>query len=54
MQQGLPSRLMDRLLPAGSKITLYTGAEKVNVLTWIPIDPDDPTLDKIWTPIEPL
>jgi len=42
------------VVPAGSKITLYTGAEKVNVLTWIPIDPDDPTLDKIWTPIDPL
>ena len=39
MQLELLSQLTDPVIPTGSKITLYTGAEKVNVLTWIPIDP---------------
>ena len=41
-------------IPTGSAITLYTGAEKVNVLTWNPIDPNDPPLDDTWVPIDPL
>ena len=39
------------IYPTGSELTLSTGAEDVNVITWNPIDPNT---SKTWTNIDPL
>ena len=37
--------------PTGSELTISTGAEDVNVITWVPIDPG---VSMTWTNIDPL
>ena len=42
---------MVTVVPTGSAVTISTGAEDVNVITWNPIDPD---AGQTWTEIDPL
>ena len=39
------------VIPTGSELTISTGAEDVNVITWNPIDPN---ASQTWTAIDPL
>jgi hypothetical protein len=49
---GTPTYTMSgSVSPTGSAVTVSTGAEDVNVITWNPIDPD---ASQTWTNIDPL
>ena len=48
---GITFIITGSVVPTGSELTISTGAEDVNVITWNPIDPD---ASQSWTAIDPL
>ena len=48
---GITFIIKANILPTGNELTISTGAEDVNVITWVPIDPD---ASQTWTNIDPL
>ena len=48
---GITFIIKANVFPTGNELTISTGAEDVNVITWVPIDPD---ASQTWTNIDPL
>ena len=48
---GITFTITANIFPTGNELTISTGAEDVNVITWVPIDPD---ASQTWTNIDPL
>ena len=48
---GITFTITANIFPTGSELTISTGAEDVNVITWVPIDPN---ASQTWTNIDPL
>ena len=48
---GITFIITGNVYPTGSELTISTGAEDVNVITWNPIDPE---ATQTWTAIDPL
>ena len=48
---GITFTITANIFPTGNELTISTGAEDVNVITWVPIDPD---ATQTWTNIDPL
>ena len=48
---GITFTITANIYPTGNELTISTGAENVNVITWVPIDPN---ASQTWTNIDPL
>ena len=48
---GITFTITANIFPTGNELTVSTGAEDVNVITWVPIDPN---ASQTWTNIDPL
>ena len=48
---GITFTITANIYPTGNELTISTGAEDVNVITWVPIDPN---ASQTWTNIDPL
>jgi hypothetical protein len=48
---GITFTITANIYPTGNELTISTGAEDVNVISWIPIDPN---ASQTWTNIDPL
>ena len=48
---GITFTITANIYPTGNELTISTGAEDVNVISWMPIDPN---ASQIWTNIDPL